>query len=231
MLRQARKYIVLVFSALLLGACAATSPEFEAGMKEFNGGNHLVALGHWRPVADKGDADAQHAIGWLYENGLGVTQDYKASAAWYEKAISNGHVGASLNLGNLVDNGRGVPKDYELAADLFQNAADAGFAEAYNNLAQMFRLGQGVEKDEREAAYLFMIAAKGNYAPAQNTIGVMLFRGQGIRQDAEDAYYWTSRAVLNGQEGAEHNRDFIATFLDTRQIKDIDARVAAEAKS
>ena len=230
MTRQLRKYFVSLAAALLLGACAATSPEFDAGMKDFNRGEHLLALGHWQPVADAGDADAQQAIGWLYENGLGVGQDYKTSASWYQKSVDGGHAGAALNLGNLLDNGLGLPKNYVRSFALFQTAAAAGFAEAYNNMGEMYRLGQGVEKDDREAFYLFRVAAEEDYAPAQNRVGVMLFRGQGNKQDAKEAYYWTGRAVLNGQAGAEHTRDFIRTFLTAGQIKDVERRLASEGK-
>jgi hypothetical protein len=59
MTRQVRNYFVSLAVALLLGACAATSPEFDAGMRQFERGEHLLALGHWQPVAETGDADAR----------------------------------------------------------------------------------------------------------------------------------------------------------------------------
>jgi TPR repeat protein len=199
---QTKLCILGVLAALVLSACSSTSPEFRAGLKAFEAEDYAAALKQWQPVANKKDADAQHSIGWMYENGLGVEKDMKAAADWYQKALDNGHKGAGLNLGNMYDDGDGVPQDYKKAAELFEIATGAGFAEAYNNLGHMYRNGQGVEKDEEKAAELLLAAASAGYAPAQNTVGVMFFKGQGLEQSAEAAYYWFTKAVQAEQPGA-----------------------------
>jgi hypothetical protein len=35
--------------------------------------------------AEAGDADSQHMLGWMYENGVGVVEDNDAALIWYRK--------------------------------------------------------------------------------------------------------------------------------------------------
>jgi len=63
-------------------------------------------------AAEQGDADAQSMLGYLYENGRGVPQDYAQAAAWYRKAAEQGNVKAQYGLGGLYRYGLGVPQDY-----------------------------------------------------------------------------------------------------------------------
>jgi TPR repeat protein len=44
----------------------------------------------YRKAAGQGNADAENNIGDLYENGLGVSQDYVQAMVWYRKAADQG---------------------------------------------------------------------------------------------------------------------------------------------
>ena len=44
----------------------------------------MVAL--LRPLAEKGDAEAQFRLGYRYDNGEGVAQDYAQAIYWYEQS-------------------------------------------------------------------------------------------------------------------------------------------------
>ena len=48
----------------------------------------------YEKAADKGDTTAMFNLGLLYENGLGVAQDYAMAREWYEKAADKGHAKA-----------------------------------------------------------------------------------------------------------------------------------------
>ncbi|MNG22691.1 Localization factor PodJL [compost metagenome] len=48
----------------------------------------------FRKAAEQGDADAQHALGRIYDSGQGVAQDISESYAWYSVAATNGSKGA-----------------------------------------------------------------------------------------------------------------------------------------
>jgi hypothetical protein len=67
--------IGLVVLALCLAAPVAAGP-FEDGVAADKRGDYATALRLWRPLADQGDASAQNNLGFMYENGHGVPQDY-----------------------------------------------------------------------------------------------------------------------------------------------------------
>ena len=52
-------------------------------------------------AAEQGDAEAQRALGLMYDNGRGVPQDYVEAIVWYRRAAEQGDAGAQLFLGNM----------------------------------------------------------------------------------------------------------------------------------
>ena len=66
------------------------------------------------------------ALGLLYVNGQGVTQDYEEAVKWFHKAAERGHARAQNSLGVLYINGQGVTQDYEEAVKWFHKAAERG---------------------------------------------------------------------------------------------------------
>jgi TPR repeat protein len=83
--------------------------------------------------AEKGNAIAQFILGFMYENGEGVSQDYKKAEKWYHKAAEQGDTDAQYNLGKLYDNGNlGVAHDYVMSHMWFTIAGDKGYQDAFN---------------------------------------------------------------------------------------------------
>jgi TPR repeat protein len=64
--------------------------------------------------AEQGYAKAQYDLGYMYQNGEGVTQDYKQAIKWYTKSAEQGDADAQSNLGYMYENGYGVIQDYIL---------------------------------------------------------------------------------------------------------------------
>jgi TPR repeat protein len=64
-----------------------------------------------RKQAEAGDAKARFNIGSMYENGVGVRQDYAEAAKWYRKAAEQGDVEAARILGLAYYLGKWVPQD------------------------------------------------------------------------------------------------------------------------
>ena len=79
-------------------------------------------------AADKGNANAEGNLGYVYENGWGVSQDYAEAAKWYRKAADQGIADAQANLGAMYELGNGVLQDYVLAY-MWLNLAAAKRAE------------------------------------------------------------------------------------------------------
>ena len=63
-------------------------------------------------------------LGWRYEHGDGVEQNYTNAAYWYRQAAEHGDASAQNNLGVLYEMGRGVPQD-PVAAFIWYGASAA----------------------------------------------------------------------------------------------------------
>ncbi len=72
--------------ALGLAAPVLAGPYEDADAAYYKG-DYTTALRLYRPLADKGNVDAQHNLGFMYENGRGVPQDYVQAVAWYRKVV------------------------------------------------------------------------------------------------------------------------------------------------
>ena len=121
------------------------------------------------PLAANGDASAQYELGFMYDRGLGVRQDYKEAASWYRKAAEQGNASAQFHIGQMCDIGNGVPQDYEEAASWYRKAAEQGDALAQIHLGFLYDHGQGVPVDMVQAyKWYSLAAATGNEIAPKN---------------------------------------------------------------
>ncbi len=74
-----------VFALLLALALPAhvLAADFEAGVEAYNRGDYATALKEWRPLAKRGDANAQYYLGVMHQNGEGVPQNYALAVLRY----------------------------------------------------------------------------------------------------------------------------------------------------
>lgn len=80
--------------------------------------------------AQQGDPQAQLFVGYLYETGQGVRQDYAEAIRWYRKAAEQGNTIAQAQLGNMYRLGKGVSQSYVMAYMWFDISARSGNANA-----------------------------------------------------------------------------------------------------
>ncbi len=133
--------------------------DFNAGVAAYKKGDYATALREFRPLAERGDAKAQYALGVMYRNGKGVPQDDAEAARWYRKAAEQGNAKAQHNLGVIYSNGQGVPRNYAEAVGWWRKAAEQGVAEAQYNLGLMYVNGEGVPRDYAQAHMWYSLAA------------------------------------------------------------------------
>ena len=119
--------------------------------------------------ARQGDANAQSYLGFMYANGVGVSEDYAEAARWYRLAAEQGDASAQYNLGLMYANGDGVPEDDAEAVRWYRLAAEQGLAEAQSKLGLMYHYGEGVPEDH-VLAYMWynLAAAQGNEIAQEN---------------------------------------------------------------
>ena len=94
-----------LFIALLMVGCGEQNQSvlsFNLNESEFE---------RTKRLAEGGDKVAQSYLGWMYDNGEGVPQDYKEAVKWYTKAAEQGDATAQSMVGLCYADGRGVAKN------------------------------------------------------------------------------------------------------------------------
>ena len=171
--KQARPWL-LATAAILAGGAARRSPlrlrrsaaagasDVRAGIDAWQAQNYDEAVRIWRPLADRGDADAQYNIAQAYFLGRGVPQNMNLAEQWYERAARQGHEEAQANYGLLLfQNGR-----RREAMPWIERAADRGDPRAQYVLGTALFNGDLVAQDLPRAYALMSRAAAQNLPPA-----------------------------------------------------------------
>ncbi|MBX6321229.1 MAG: sel1 repeat family protein [Rhodospirillaceae bacterium] len=142
-----------LFAAGLLAP--AGTPPARAGVAEgiaaYKAQDYATALRAFRAEAERGVAEAQFYLGWMYDNATGVEHDDAEAARWYRHAAEQGYAPAQHYLGLLYADGEGVGQDLAQAETWFHRAALQGNPGAQYALGVMYRDGVVVEKDPVEA--------------------------------------------------------------------------------
>ena len=136
--------------AAALGAPTAAGP-LEDANDAYREKAYAKAAELWRPLAEKGDAEAQYSLGTLYAEGKGVEQNDATAFLWFQRAAHQGVAAAQYNVGASYATGAGIGKSDVDAARWFRRAADQGMAFAQLNLGLLYAAGNGVPQDDVEA--------------------------------------------------------------------------------
>ena len=89
-----------------------------------------LAAPWFQRAANQGYAPAQTMIGYYYEQGYGVPQNYATAMSWYQKAAAQNNADGMFNIGRLHRSGKGVPQSAAEALKWFRRAAELGNEEA-----------------------------------------------------------------------------------------------------
>ena len=84
---------------------------------------------------DPTDPIAQFRVGYLYERGDGVAQDYKEAMRLYLLSAAQGNAVAQFRIGYLYEKGWGVTQDVAQAMQWYRKAAALGNEPANSRLA------------------------------------------------------------------------------------------------
>ena len=93
----------LVAAALLIATAGPLQAQsVKAGIDAWQRSDYAGAVNIWRPLAEKGDADAEFNLGQAYRLGRGVATNLSAAKTWFERAANQGHLDAETTLGLLL---------------------------------------------------------------------------------------------------------------------------------
>ena len=101
-----------------------SDPNHTSGVAAFEAKNFSQAMRFLSPLAEKGDAEAQHRCAIMYQNGLGVAQNDAEAVKWMRAAAEQGHALAQHGMGFMYMEGECVEKDPSEAVKWFRLAAE-----------------------------------------------------------------------------------------------------------
>jgi TPR repeat protein len=136
------------------------------GIQAWQRADYSRAVEIWRPLAERGDADAAFNLGQAYRLGRGVPTNLAAAKTWFERAAAKGHLDAETTLGLMLfetgDRTGGIP--------WLRTAAERGEPRALLVFGTALFNGDGVKRDPLLGyAYVSRAAAQG-LLPAQSTL-------------------------------------------------------------
>lgn len=103
--------IIVVYGLVSLLPLQAEAATVRQGSAAFSRGDFVRASSIMIPLAERGDPTAQAYLGFMFETGRGVPQNYSEAAMWYRRSAEQGNGTAQYSLGLLYDKGFGVPRD------------------------------------------------------------------------------------------------------------------------
>ena len=97
-----KKILTVLFTLLI---ASSTFADYNTGVNAFNSGDYRTAYKEVLPEANKGNAEAQWAIGMMNYHGNPMQSDISEAAAWFKKAGNQGHSESSLVIANMYFSG------------------------------------------------------------------------------------------------------------------------------
>lgn len=137
---RAAGFATALASALALvvvSTADAVSDPVGRGVEALIEGNYAEAYCVWKPLAERGDADAQYNLGWLYANGNGLNVDIATAVDWWRRAAKQGHADAQFAVALAFTTGEGIARDRDEAVRWYIAAARQGHTDAREILGRL----------------------------------------------------------------------------------------------
>ena len=170
--------------------------------------NSPDALQKLMKVAEKGNPEAQNAIGQAYLNGKGVTKSEEKAIEWLEKAAAKGSAEALYTMGNFYFYGNSplIGKFYKKAIEYYSKAAAKGDANAQRQLSVCLYNGIGTAQSYRDAFNWVSKSVNADPTPiTENNLGVCYTTGNGTRASIPQAMELFQKASEAGDAMAQYN--------------------------
>ena len=173
------------------------------------------------PLAEKGDPEALYYVGMLYQEGLGVDQDYKKAFEWFQKsAAANDPLGAFKVACYYHSQGEGiVTDDPGKAFEYDMVAAKAGYAPAQFDIGNFYY----DEGNFPEAVKWWKVSADQGFPRALFNLSTVYFQGKAVAQDLPLAYAYFKLSKLTSEKRvnpeAQKQLDEIASKMSRTDLE------------
>jgi TPR repeat protein len=109
------KQVACVFALAVALASPRSAHSAPPGEGAYRSGDYPRAVRKIVPAAERGNARAQAHLGFMYQYGRGVPQNFGLAVYWYTRGAEQGNPVAQHLLGLMYDKGLGVVSDHVLA--------------------------------------------------------------------------------------------------------------------
>lgn len=150
-------YFLVAAALLVICTQSAEAASLRSGMAAFNRQDYVTASRIFIPLAQQGDPAAQSYLGFMFETGRGVPQNYTEAAMWYRRSAEQGDSLAQYSLGLLYDKGQGVPRDI-VEASRWLNLSTAAAPPAAREARARIRDAVGTKMTRGEIARARLLA-------------------------------------------------------------------------
>ncbi len=190
--KSAGRYVLLCFALVLSlwAVSGAYGEDFKSLLKK----------------AERGDANAQYEVGFMYLFGGAPKINIKKALEWYEKAASNKHAVAQNELGVIyTGSAYWVKADYNKARECFLKAGALNCGNAFGNLGWMYMKGRGVNVDYKQAFDYFTKGANLGDRDSMMNLGWMYSQGLGVEKNDRKAREWYDNATAIADNTPGHS--------------------------
>jgi Sel1 repeat-containing protein len=171
----------------------------------------------FRQAATQGYAGSQYRLGYCYESGRGMAQNFSTANDWYEKAAKQDFVDAQYKLGHSYRVGRGTSIDLATALEWYKRAAKNGDNEAMYNVGWMYATGQGTGVNAQEAYFWFLEGARHGETNSQMEVARRLRDADGVAKDLPGSCGWL--LVLKAQQKSFAPADWLKIEETTKSVE------------
>lgn len=159
-----------------------------------------------KQYAEENDAFYQYLLGHCYQFGIGLEQNFREAALWYEKSARQNNELAEYALGGCYWQGKGVRQNDAKAIELFKRSAEKKFIWALHQLGDICFDGIGVTKDPKQGQSYYQQAADLGLDIAKRKLGHIFFFGkEGIKKDEKKAFALYKEVADHGDPHSAYN--------------------------
>lgn len=155
-----------------------------------------------KPAAERGDIPAQYSLGYLYEKGAGVKQNFQQSTYWYTQAANHDHMEASFRLSILYlhPNNKKL-RDPNKALRWLEKAAEKGHLQAQYTIGKRYHEGNGINKNTKLGLQWLEAAKEAGHLEAENYLAKI---GREAKTKTSPRVVKSRRANIRKGPGREH---------------------------
>ena len=150
-----KKILTVLFTLLI---ASPTFADYNTGANAFNSGDYRTAYKELLPEANKGNAEAQWAMGMMNYHGNPILSDIPEAAAWFKKAGNQGHSTSSLVIATMYFYGEYFNKSKRKSLEWMEKAAEQGSVMAMYRTGLFYGRGDTVPQDKIKAKKWFKLA-------------------------------------------------------------------------